>query len=112
MEKQDYTKFNKMVVKITYKTIYAGERTSIASFVQHDDRFDLGHPYDVTKKNIGCGRCANYLIEDIVSISPITEDEFQTWKSAYIKFHREVVDDKGYDACEENIDSIKPLFKM
>ena len=110
MEK-NYKRYNNKVVKLT-ENLNNNNRTVIARFNQNNWGYDLGHPYDIEDKFMYCGSsyCAN--TDCIVSIEPVTIEEYEFWKKEYIQFHKETVEDKGYDSCEENLDIISPLLSQ
>ena len=107
----DYTQFNGMVVKVSEKNYDGSMRTVVASFRQEENGFTLGHPYDTETKFMYAGASYNPNIGDIIGISPITMEEFQTWKREYADFHCETISQKGYDSCEEDIGMLKPYYE-
>lgn len=108
---KDYRSFNGMVVKIQERTDDNKVKTLIASFNQNENGFELGHPYDVDDKNMYCGRSFSPFVEEIVSISPITKEEFRLWKKEYTDFHLDTISYKGYDSCEEKLDLLTPYYE-
>lgn len=108
---KDYRSFNGMVIKIQERTYGNKVKTLIASFNQDENGFELGHPYDVDDKFMYCGKSFNPFVGEIVSISPITKEEFCLWKKEYNDFHLDTVSYKGYDSCEERIELLTPYYE-
>ena len=67
---------------------------------------EIGHPiFPSTNKMTWCG-VRNFELDKIVRIEEATIAEMAEWRKSYKKFHAEVIAEKGYDSCEEDIDNI------
>lgn len=67
---------------------------------------EIGHPiFPSTNKMTICG-VINFGLAKIVRIEEPTSAEMDEWRKSYEKFHAEVIAEKGYDSCEEDIDNI------
>lgn len=67
---------------------------------------EIGHPiFPSTNKMTICG-VRNFGLPKIVRIEEPTVAEMDEWRKSYEKFHAEVIAEKGYDSCEEDIDNI------
>ena len=67
---------------------------------------EIGHPiYPSTNIMTGCG-VRNFGLPKIVRIEEPTSAEMDEWRKSYEKFHAEVIAEKGYDSCEEDVDNI------
>ena len=78
MEK-NYKRYNSKVVKLT-ENWNNNNSTVIARFSQEGYGYDLGHPYDIENKFVYCGSSHYPNTECIVSIEPVTMEEYELWK--------------------------------
>jgi RNA polymerase subunit RPABC4/transcription elongation factor Spt4 len=90
--------------------IRIGGDVCIASLRHDEYGFVIGHPYDTELKRVRCGKAFNPCIDYGEGVSQITKEEFETWKSEYMKFHKEIMEEAGYDSCEEDIDGLEPYL--
>ena len=67
---------------------------------------EIGHPiFPSTNKMSWCG-VRNFELDKIDRIEEATSAEMDEWRKSYEKFHAEVIAEKGYDSCEEDVDNI------
>ena len=67
---------------------------------------EIGHPiFPSTNKMAVCG-ARNFELPKIVRIEEATTAEMDDWRKSYEKFHVEVIAEKGYDSCEEDVNNI------
>jgi len=71
----------------------------------------IGHPYDLKKKEMFAGQAGIRYDQDDYEIFPTCELDLLLWQNEYEKFHNEVIAEKGYDFCEEDIEKIT-LYKI
>lgn len=91
-------------VKLTYSRDWRPDeiKTVLTLFHEHDkfDYYLWGHPLNVKTNFMEAGAIGCFL-SDIHNIEPVTKEEYIEWKKQYEQFHSEVIEEKGYDFCEE-----------
>lgn len=90
-----------VIVKIEYNA-FAAVTTAIVSYKESEinkNMVELGHPFT---DHTTCGKTV-IRKEDVIRISEASSEEVRQWLDGYKKFHRETLEKKGYDACEEDI---------
>ena len=101
------------LVKIVYKYEWRNKAERfIGSLNKVDDRFcyyEFGHPYFIDKDFMESGRMG-VRFEEIYGVFPVTREEADKWVEEYKKFHDSVLKVKGYDTCEEELNTLK-LYK-
>lgn len=84
----------------------------IAMFHKYDENkntIDIGHPLSVINGECDCGGMYTTL-EHIPNIFPLEKGDYEKWKKAYQQFHNEIIEEKGYDFCEEVTDEYINFF--
>ena len=67
---------------------------------------EIVHPIiPSTNEMTNCG-ASNFGLAKIVRIEEATSAEMDEWRKSYEKFHELIIAEKGYDSCEEDVDSI------
>lgn len=111
LDKEYFKSIINKVVVLTYKRNIRPDddyTTCVVSVQDVDDKHNIvmfGHEYNLKTKNVTCGRLGLSLDDDI-TISDVTQAQFDAWKANYELFHLEVMYNKGYDSCEENIEKL------
>ena len=70
----------------------------------------ISHPMNLKTKYILCGAGFYKLSEfseKITVLKSPSEHELEIWKKNYLEFHDNIVSDKGYDSCSENLSFVK-----
>jgi len=103
MQFQDVEKLEGCVAKITLDTgrVLIGSITTDARY----EYIHIGHPVDETG-DCTCGS-DNMNVSYLDKIEPITGEQFAEWKVSYEKFHKEILEEKGYDSCSENVSALR-----
>ena len=89
---------------------------NLIAYLMYDEKikqYILNHPYDIKKKFCLAGEAA-FNPNDVKSIVPATMAERTNWVGEYIKFHKEVIKEKGSDPCtlHLSIEDIIPGFDL
>lgn len=103
MDIKEIEKYVGKVVKIQLNN-YGADVECVGSIVEtyNGVGVTIGHP--VINNESCCGKSYR-MANDIISINNISESEFENWKQKYHQFHREIIAEKGYDSCEEKVES-------
>jgi len=111
MSKDELEKFKDKVVVITIMNnseipYLSGTFLTLLRYDEHFKRCYLSHPCDINDDyNVDCGE-ASFDYSDVAGVIPASDEEFAIWKTKYEGFHNEVMQDKGYDTCEVNFETI------
>lgn len=74
---------------------------NLIAYLMYDEgikQYVLNHPYDMKTKRCLAGE-AGFDPNDVKTIYPASTSEKMDWADEYIKFHKEVVKEKGCDPC-------------
>lgn len=115
MVKNDLKKYVNKVVKIKTSENWSDgkkETEYLALVLEPKMRAEISYPYDLKLKCVECG-ARSFEPSDIISISPVTKEEFVLWRKEYQNFHNDMVADKGFDPCEvENLNKVTYLAEV
>ena len=96
--------YNGQIAVVNVIDYRGDERQYIATvrseFPKYPLNMSIGHPIDTNTKEMMCGG-SFFTTDKLVSIKPATDDEKELWKKLYIEFHKDILDEKGYDWCAE-----------
>ena len=82
-----------------------GKYIAFFEYVEKLKYYELNHPLEVSSSFVVSGG-ANFNPDDIIEIREATDEEFNLWKEKYEEFHKEVIEEKGYDFCEVNYNEL------
>jgi hypothetical protein len=68
--------------------------------------YGIGHPMCLETGTIDAG---GYYFDTRPNAKPITMEQYELWKSKYEEFHEMVLEEDGFDMCEEK--DISPLLR-
>ena len=101
-------KMVKITADFNFRGVGRKELNTVVGTVVNINKYgiEIGHPiYSSTNEMTNCG-ASNFGLAKIVRIEEATSTEMDEWRKSYEKFHAEVIAEKGYDSCEEDIDNI------
>lgn len=89
---------------------------NLIAYLMYDEnikQYVLNHPYDIKTNRCLAGEAA-FDPNDVKSIVPASTTERTNWAAEYIKFHKEVIKEKGSDPCALHltIEDIIPGFNL
>ena len=68
----------------------------------------IGHPLSLETGEIDAG---GYFFYKQLKPKPVTLEQIELWKKKYEEFHEMILEENGYDMCEEDA-NIQPLLEV
>ena len=84
---------------------FTNGKTSYGMVIANENMCVIGHP--MTPKGVISSGRRTYHSEDIASVQIAPLAMQKKWLDGYKAWHEEIVVEKGYDACEENLSNYK-----